>query len=81
MPFHVQELADHCPNGKPWAVVNTVTGKIAGCYEDKDAATAAQHALKVSVPDSATRPKKGNAKAPSPLPPSQDVFGSGKDRG
>ena len=34
MPYKVKR-SDKCPANKPWAVVNTDTGKIHGCMADK----------------------------------------------
>lgn len=71
MPYHVQESAK-CPEGKPWACVNTVTGRIMGCHPDKSAAVAQMEALYLRVPDAATKkepaPEGKKIAAPTFLP-------------
>ncbi len=69
VPYHVQEL-DKCPEGKKWAVINTVTGQCVGCHPDQPAAVAQQQALYARVPDSATKkePVPGKKPAPTFLP-------------
>lgn len=76
MPYHVQQLGK-CPEGKKWAVVNTVTGRIMGCHATKSEAVGQQQALYARVPDSATKKepvapgKKISAPTflPAPRPP------------
>jgi HK97 family phage prohead protease len=50
MPYKIGE-SDQCPSGKPFAVMNSDTGKVHGCHDTRESALAQLRALYVNVPD------------------------------
>jgi len=49
MPYHVARSAD-CPASKPWAVMNSQTGKVHGCHESQSSANDQMAALYANEP-------------------------------
>lgn len=52
MPWAIHASDDRCPVGKPWAVVNEQTNRLAGCHPNRKSAIQQQRALYANVPES-----------------------------
>ena len=58
MPYHVTQSGS-CPTSRPWACVNSQTGRVMGCHDTQGAARQQMAALYANEPGASTRDAVG----------------------
>lgn len=51
MPWKVKQ-SPTCPQSKPWAVINSETGRVVACHSTQESAKKQMRALYANVPES-----------------------------